>query len=122
MYDVIVIGAGPAGISAGIYAKRSNLNVLILYHGTSGLEKAHKIDNYYGFPEGISGKELYDNGIIQAKNLGIDIFDEEILNIEMKPDFSYIVKSNNNNFETKSVIIATGNKKLKPNIVRNKRI
>ena len=49
MYDVIIIGAGPAGISAGLYAKRASLNVLILYYGESNLEKANEIENYYGF-------------------------------------------------------------------------
>lgn len=49
MYDVIIVGAGPAGISSGLYAKRANKNVLILYYGESNLEKAHLIDNYYGF-------------------------------------------------------------------------
>lgn len=122
MYDVIIIGAGPAGVSAGLYAKRSNLNVLILYHGISGIEKAHKIDNYYGFPDGITGETLYENGIAQAKKLGIEVLDEEITNIEINSDLSYIVKSNNKKFDAKSVIIATGNKKLKPNIVRNRRI
>ena len=46
MYDVIIIGAGPAGISASLYAKRANKSVLVLYHGESQLEKAHMIDNY----------------------------------------------------------------------------
>ena len=72
MYDLIIIGAGPAGISASLYAKRANLNVLVLYHGESSLEQASKIDNYYGFPEGISGKDLYKSGIEQAKNLGVE--------------------------------------------------
>ena len=49
MYDIIVLGAGPAGISAALYAKRANLNVLVLFHGESQLEKAHLIENYYGF-------------------------------------------------------------------------
>ena len=64
MFDAVIIGAGPAGISAGLYLKRANKNVLILYHGESQLEKAHKIDNFYGFPLGITGKDLYINGII----------------------------------------------------------
>ena len=63
MYDAIIIGAGPAGISAALYAKRANLSVLVLYHGESQLGKAHKIDNYYGFVDGITGAELYAAGI-----------------------------------------------------------
>ena len=70
MYDVVIIGAGPAGISASLYAKRANLNVLIIYYGESNLEKATKIDNYYGFIDGISGADLYKNGIEQAKKQG----------------------------------------------------
>ena len=120
MYDVIIIGAGPAGISAGIYAKRSNLNVLIVYSGTSNLEKANKIENYYGFPNGITGKELYENGIQQAKKIGIEIKKLEIINIEVNSEFSYLVKSQNETLETKSIIFATGNKKVKPDIIRNR--
>ena len=79
MVDVVIIGAGPAGISAALYAKRANKNVLVIYKGESNLEKAEKIDNYYGFENGITGKELYDAGIRQAKNLGVlsepDIFE-----------------------------------------------
>ncbi|MBR2100827.1 MAG: NAD(P)/FAD-dependent oxidoreductase, partial [Eubacterium sp.] len=58
LYDVIIIGAGPAGISAALYAKRANRSVLVLYSGESQLEKAHLIDNYYGFDGGISGSDL----------------------------------------------------------------
>jgi thioredoxin reductase (NADPH) len=78
MYDVIIIGAGPAGISASLYTKRANKNVLVVYYGESNLEKAHKIDNYYGFPEGITGKDLFENGINQAKNLGVNVIEEEV--------------------------------------------
>ena len=113
MYDVIIIGAGPAGISAGLYAKRSNLNVLILHYGESNLEKAIQIDNYYGFEKGISGIDLYNNGIKQAQNLGIDIIKEEVLNIE-KNETNFSVKTVNNTYSSSSVIVATGNKKQKP--------
>lgn len=126
MYDIIIIGAGPAGISASLYAKRAGMNVLVLYHGTSELEKAHKIDNYYGFADGISGKELFDNGIKQAQNLGVEVLEKEITNIEMNvnADVSenegqqviYNVKAIDQTFEAKAVIIATGNKKVRPNI------
>ena len=114
MYDIIIIGAGPAGISAGLYAKRAGANVLILYYGESNLDKAEKIDNYYGFVDGIDGKTLYENGIEQAKNLGIEVRNEEVLNIEKVEDF--IVKTTNGEYNSKSVIISTGNKKLRPNV------
>lgn len=115
-YDLIVIGAGPAGISASIYAKRANLDVLIMYYGKSELEKASKIDNYYGFKNGINGKDLYNIGIEQAKNLGIQVLKKEIINLELIEDFSFIVKTKNSIFKAKSIIIATGNKKSKPKI------
>ena len=126
MFDVIVIGAGPAGISAAIYAKRANLNVLVLYSGISNLEKATKIDNYYGFPNGITGKALFENGIIQAKNFGIDVRNEEVVSIsleiselEKETDEQvniFNVKTTNSNYTSKTIIIATGNKKIAPNI------
>lgn len=115
MYDVTIIGAGPAGISASLYAKRANLNVLVLYSGQSNLEKSSKIDNYYGFVEGISGESLYKNGIRQAEYLGVDIKQIEVVGIE-NIGRTYSVKTESESFETKSVIIATGNRKIKPNI------
>ena len=115
MYDVIIIGAGPAGISAGLYAKRANLSVLVLYYGNSNLEKAEKIENYYGFENGISGKDLYEAGIMQIQNIGVDVKCEEVLNIEMANSY-FEIKTTSGKYEGKATIIATGNKKLKPNI------
>lgn len=115
MYDIIIVGAGPAGISAGLYARRANKNVLIIYSSESNLEKAEKIDNYYGFVNGISGKDLYENGIRQAENLGVQVKKEEVLNIEMTLD-GFAVKTIDNVYESSVCIIATGNKKLRPNI------
>lgn len=116
MFDVIVIGAGPAGISAALYAKRANLNVLVLYHGESQLEKAHQIDNYYGFEKGISGPDLYKAGITQARNLGVEVTDAEVTNLQMASESSYTVTSTAGEYEGKALIIATGNKKLRPNL------
>lgn len=115
MYDVVVIGAGPAGISASLYAKRANLHVLVLYHGESNIEQAHKIDNFYGFPEGITGTELYNNGIKQAEKLGIDIKEAQVVGVEnLGKHFN--VKTVKGNFETQTIILSTGNRKIKPNI------
>lgn len=115
MYDVIVVGAGPAGISAGIYAKRSGCDVLILYSGESNVQRAYKIDNYYGFEKGISGKDLFTSGIKQAENLGIEIKKEEIFEIIPEGE-TFFVETDKNKYNSKSVIIATGNKKIRPNI------
>ena len=115
MYDVTIIGAGPAGISASLYVKRANLNVLVLYNGKSNLEDALKIENYYGFVDGISGHNLYYNGIEQAKKLGVEVRKEEVVVIESLGE-TYNVKTEKESFETKSLIIATGNRKIKPNI------
>ena len=116
MYDVIIIGAGPAGISAGLYAKRANLNVLILYKDHSALEKTEWIENYYGFEKGISGKDLYETGIQQAKNLGIEVKKEEVTNIQIGEGNQYIVMTEKETYDTKTVIFATGNKKNTPKI------
>lgn len=118
-YDIIIIGAGPAGISAGLYAKRANLNVAVIYSGESQLDKAHKIDNYYGFPEGITGPDLYKNGIQQAKNLGIEVIEAEVTHIEMlapPPQTQYSVKAGEKELSASAIILATGNKKLRPQI------
>ena len=115
MIDLIIIGAGPAGISASLYVKRSNYNVLVLYNGESSLEKAEKIDNYYGFENGISGTDLYNTGIKQAENIGVKVKKEEVLHIEQSSN-GFEVTTTENKYESKALIIATGNKKIRPNI------
>lgn len=124
MYDVIIIGAGPAGISASLYTIRGNLKTLAIYKEKSALEKAQKIENYYGFENGIKGEKLYKTGIEQARNLGVEILEEEVTNIQI--DFIdtdkeqsrqiFKVETLNNEFQARAVILATGNKKNKPNI------
>lgn len=116
MYDVIIIGAGPAGISAGLYTKRANLKVLIIYKEKAGLEKANLIENYYGFEKGITGAELYQTGIKQAKHLGIDIKKEEVINVQIKENGEYKIITENQSYDSKAVIFATGNKKNVPKI------
>lgn len=124
MYDVIIVGAGPAGISASLYTVRRNLKTLIIYKEKSALEKSTKIENYYGFENGISGEELYNIGIRQAKNIGAEIVKDEVTNIQINylngnidnKKQIFKVQTLNNEFEAKAVILATGNKKGKPNI------
>ena len=115
MYDVIIIGAGPAGISASLYTKRANKNTLIIYQDVSNLKEAKIVQNYYGFENGITGKDLYYNGIRQAQNLGVELVKEQVINIEIQGNL-FKVKTFENEYQTKSVIIAIGNKKNKLNI------
>lgn len=120
-YDALVIGAGPAGISAAIYMKRAGIEPAVVHMGGSQLDKAHRIDNYYGFPDGISGPELYAAGVLQAENLGIDVISAEVLGSEMTPEMTFSTKfkeagGESNCVETAAVIIATGNKKVRPDI------
>lgn len=114
IYDVIIIGSGPAGISASLYAKRANLETLILTKETGTLEKVGKIENYYGLNGTITGKELQKIGENQAKSLGIEIKKEEVVQIEY---YSYFkVKTLNHDYESKVVIIATGSARKKVEI------
>ena len=113
MYDVIVIGSGPAGISASIYLKRAQKNVCIISDGNSALKKAHKIDNYYGV-KSISGEALYNIGIDQAKELEIPIEKDEVTSISFEKNFT--VRTVNNEYEAKYVIIATGTNRSAPKI------
>ena len=115
MYDVIIIGAGPAGITAGLYTKRANLNTAIIYKDESSLEKAELIENYYGFEDGISGKELYEKGIEQAKNLNIDVKNEEVVNIQIS-NIGFDIITDKEQYSSKTLIFATGNKKNTPKI------
>ena len=115
MYDVIIIGAGPAGISASLYTRRANLKTLVLYSDKSSLEKTDKIENYYGFEDGIDGKELYFSGIKQTEKIGTDVKKEEVVNI-VNEDKKFSITTSKNKYMSKVVILATGNKKNKPQI------
>lgn len=113
-YDVIIVGSGPAGISASLYTKRANLKTLIVSEGIGTLEKVQKIDNYYGIESGKTGKDLYYEGINQAKNLGVEIIKDEVLKIDY--DNKFIVETINNEYTSKTVILATGSSRKNTNI------
>lgn len=114
IYDVLVVGNGPAGISSAIYAKRNNLNVVVISKNESNLLLADKIENYYGFIDPISGKDLYNQGIKQAKNLGINVIEEEVVDIAFMNN--YVVSTSQNSYEAKTVIISTGASRVAPRI------
>ncbi|HBN83105.1 MAG TPA: NAD(P)/FAD-dependent oxidoreductase [Clostridiales bacterium] len=106
MVDVVIIGKGPAGISSSLYTVRGNLSTLVVAKDFGGLYKTDKIDNYYGFPETITGKELMDNGVKQAKRLGVEFAEDEIVDITY--DGSFNVIGNRGTYKAMAVILAVG--------------
>ena len=113
MYDIIIIGSGPAGVSAAVYAKRGGANVLVISKDTGTLGKAKKIENYYGF-KNISGKDLYENGLKQLENLNIEFEKDEVVQLNYTSQFE--VTTVNNIFQAKYVVLATGVSRNVPNI------
>lgn len=114
MYDCIIIGKGPAGISAALYTVRANLTTLVVGSGMGALETAEKIDNYYGFPSGISGAELCQRGVEQAKLLGCEVLDDEVVSITQGDCF--LVKTNHGEYQGRQVLITTGKSRTKAKI------
>ncbi|MDD5502630.1 MAG: thioredoxin-disulfide reductase [Candidatus Thermoplasmatota archaeon] len=109
MYDVIVIGAGPAGLNAAIYARRAGLSVIVLEKMGAGgaITKSWEVENYLGFPS-IKGMELAEKFAEHgAKYAEIRSF-EEIEKIERRKDGAFIVKSSGGEYEGRAIVIATG--------------
>lgn len=113
MFDCIVIGNGPAGISCAIYLKRFNRNVLVIGKDNGVLNSNNLIENYYGI-ESINGADLINNGLNQAKRLGIEVIKEEVIGIEKLLDFS--VRTSNNIYNAKCVFLACGKPRNSLNI------
>ena len=107
MYDSIIIGAGPAGMTAAIYLARANKKVLIIEKETIGgqISSSPLVENYPGY-EGISGSVLANNMYNQVDKLGVDIELDEVTDII--PGELHTVKTLDNEFKTRTVIIATG--------------
>ncbi len=113
MYDIIIIGAGPAGLTAAIYARRANKKVLVLEANAYGgqILNANKVENYPGISN-ISGYDLATNMYNQAKDLGAEIKFETALRIDKDKK----VTTNKDTYQAKAIILATGSENRKLNI------
>lgn len=109
MEKLIIAGAGPAGVSAALYAVRSGITPLVLHKGGGALEKAVKIENYYGLPHPVTGAELYKNGLKQLESFQVPIVEEELLAVEYDGD--YTVRTTEHTYHSKALILATGAKR-----------
>lgn len=116
MYDLIIIGAGPAGLTAALYAGRSRLNTLLIEKLVVGgrILMSESIENYPGFPGGIPSHELIGRMETQVKELQVKIVNDEILDIDCD---NKTIKGLNDTYESRSIIIASGAKPRKLNVL-----
>lgn len=109
VYEVVIIGSGPAGWTAGIYGVRAGLKVLVVEGSEPGgqLTITTKVDNYPGFPDGIDGPELMEKMKKQAVRLGVEVKAGLVKGIEKK-ESGFLVEMESEKIETRAVIVATG--------------
>ncbi|MBQ8293729.1 MAG: FAD-dependent oxidoreductase [Bacilli bacterium] len=110
IYDILIIGSGPAGVTASIYAARSQKKVLVIEKEAFGglITHSPKIENYPGF-NSISGLDLADKFIAQAMDLGVNFEFDDVLEVK-KEDENFVLVGENNNYKGKTLILATGSK------------
>ena len=112
MKKVIIIGSGPAGITAGIYLTRAKIENIVITNNQGALKKAELIENYYGFENPISGDQLLENGVKQYRNLGGTVINDEIVGLTFEDKL--VVKGVNDSYKGDIVILATGVSRLLP--------
>ncbi|MBA7570113.1 Thioredoxin reductase [subsurface metagenome] len=113
-YDVVIIGGGPAGLTAGLYASRARLNSLLIERGLVGgqIANAERVENYSGFPEGINGFELGQLMHQQATKYGLETLLAEVTGIELQ-EGQKVIRTTEGDFMAKAVIIAGGSERYK---------
>ena len=120
IYDLIIVGAGPAGLGASIYSSRYKLKHIVLGEEVGGqVVEASKIENYAGF-ESISGKDLMDKFRKQTEDLGTKIIQSSVSKIEKKDDKFEILSKDGKEYFAKALILALGMKPRRMNIVGEK--
>lgn len=110
MVDIIIVGSGPAGMSAAVYGKRAGLSVLVIekvYYGTGQVAESSHVDNYLGIP-GINGYELGEKFRSHAEGLGVEFKDGEVIRFEKTEDRWYVHLKNGETLESKTVVYAAG--------------
>ncbi len=117
MKEVLVIGAGPAGVSAALYARRGGLAVTVAAKDGGALQRAEHIENYYGLPEPVSGAELFRRGVAGAERLGVSFVWEEIVSLRLNDNLTgFLAASKEHAYEAGAVILATGAERRRPPI------
>ena len=109
LYDVVIVGGGPGGLSAGVYAMRAGLKTILIEKGVAGGQVAvsDSVENYLGF-EKISGYELSQKFMQHAQSYGMEIVQEEVVALEPGLDFHSVRLGNGDLLKTRTLILATG--------------
>ena len=114
MSNIVIIGSGPAGVSAALYAVRAGMDTTVLTKGPGALDRAEKIENYYGFAEPVSGAELERRSIANAKRLGVQFVTAEAVGLTYTDKLT--VETLDGNYPADAVILATGASRAVPRI------
>lgn len=114
MPNIVIIGSGPAGVSAALYAVRAGVHTTVLTKGPGALDRAEKIENYYGFAEPISGAELERRSIENAKHLGVQFVTAEAVGLTWTDRLT--VETLAGDYPADAVILATGASRAVPRI------
>lgn len=115
MPSIFVIGGGPAGLSAAIYAARAGIETIVAFKDGGALEKTDKIENYFGFADVVSGPELLARGRAQAERLGAQLIETEVTGVEYA-EKGFTVKTTQGTFAADAVILSTGSPRTTPSI------
>lgn len=111
VYDVVIIGAGPAGLAAGVYGGSEGLNTLLVEKRAPGGQAgtSSRIENYLGFPNGLSGSQLARRAITQAEKFGIEFLSpQQVVDIEVNDPYKKITLQDGHTVNTKAIVLATG--------------
>lgn len=114
MTDIIIIGKGPAGISAALYASRAGLSTTVIGKDAGALGRAERIENYFGLSQPVPGHQLVEVGWAQARALGAEVIDDEVIDISWDNGFTIITKEGR--YQSQAVLLATGAARKSPPI------
>lgn len=110
-----IIGTGPAGLSAGIYTARAGIDTLI-FGSAPKVAGDYEIDNYFGFSETVSGKNLIEQGRLQAQRFGAQLVEEKVLGLHHGDSGGFHIKTDKNDYHACAIILATGVSRIRPGI------
>lgn len=114
MGKIVIVGSGPAGCSAALYAARAGMETTVISKGIGALQKAEQIQNYYGFEEGITGAELYRRGVAGTQAVGTQFVTAEVVGLDYAA--TLVVQTTAGDYPADAVILATGTGRIAPKI------